>query len=164
MYTYCQTQTGREILVVSFVVDILKSGQICEDFSSSFSRITDIHCCNNSLYYIPCYDGLYLNVSSNCIYLFKNSSVSRLLLHFLTFCKRPVNFTATIMLEFSDTQQGMYIFVLENTCLFFPLHLKLLIEAIDLTAESRIAIVTLIKQYNLHELEVHVQLQLQLRL
>lgn len=75
-----------------------------------------------------------------------------------------MNFTATIMLEFSDTQQGIYIFVLENTCLFFPLHLKLLIEAIDLTAESRIAIVTLIKQCNFHELEFHVQLQLQLRL
>lgn len=71
------------------------------------------------------------------IYL-KIPGVSRSLVPFLTFCNRTANFTATIMLEFSGVQQGIDVFVSENSYLFFPLHLALLVPAINLTAESRL--------------------------
>lgn len=52
------------------------------------------------------------------IYL-KILSVSRSLVDFLTFCNRIANFTATVVLEFSGMQQGIYIIDLENPYLFF---------------------------------------------
>lgn len=125
-------------LTVSFIVDNQKSGWICEDFFPVTAELLIF-----TAVIVPCIT--FLVVMDFILMCAVIPSIYLKIAVFQGYCCTFQHSTrdlqtdqVTIMLEFSGTHREVYIFVLESTCLCFPLHLTLLIEAIDLTAKSRL--------------------------